>query len=210
MPAIKVLVAEDHALMREGVRMVLDDDEDFEVVGEAARGNDVVPMVARTNPDVVLLDMQMPGMDGLAALEQLRERYPDVKVVVFSAIDEADQIEGALRRGADSYVVKTINPADLPSAIRQVVESSVFHPVALLADAGETAAKRSGLSDKEIAVLRELAQGLSNKEIAAKLFVSEQTVKFHLRNIYRKLGIASRTEALRYAFEHNLVDAPAT
>jgi DNA-binding NarL/FixJ family response regulator len=205
---IKVLVAEDHALMRDGVRLVLSDADGIELVGEARTGNEVLPLVARFNPDVVLLDLRMPGMDGLSCLDQIRERYPTVKVVIFSALDSNEQIEAALRRGADGYVVKTINPVDLASAIRQAVEGSVFHPFSMGNGSAETAAKQAGLSEKELAVLRELAHGRSNKEIAGVLFVSEQTVKFHLRNIYRKLGIATRTEALRFAYQNNLVEAP--
>ncbi len=205
---IRVVMAEDHALMRDGVRLILDEAEGLELVGEARRGDDVLRVVAHTQPDVVLLDIRMPGMDGMAVLEQLRQHHPDVKVVIFSALDSHDQIEAALRRGAHGYIVKTVNPADLPSAIRQAVEGSVFHPFALLAGTADATAKRAGLSEKELAVLRQLAHGHSNKEIASALFVSEQTVKFHLRNIYRKLGIATRTEALRYAYEHRLIEAP--
>ncbi len=205
---IKVVIAEDHALMRDGVRMILEDADGLELVGEARRGDDVLPVVARTQPDLVLLDLRMPGMDGLAVLDQVHERFPAVKVVIFSALDSREQIEAALRRGADGYIVKTVNPADLPSAIRQAVEGAVFHPFAFASGSADDAAREAGLSEKEVAVLRELAHGRSNKEIASALFVSEQTVKFHLRNIYRKLGIATRTEALRYAYQHNLVEAP--
>ena len=204
---IRVLIAEDHALMRDGVRLILDDADGIEVVGEAHRGDDVLPIVGRVLPDLLLLDLRMPGADGLTVLSEVRERFPDVKVVIFSAVDSRDQIEAALRRGADGYIVKTINPLDLPSAIRQAVEGSVFHPFTLLTTSPDSAGRKAGLSEKELAVLRELANGRSNKEIAAALFVSEQTVKFHLRNIYRKLGIATRTEALRYAYENNLLEA---
>jgi DNA-binding NarL/FixJ family response regulator len=206
---IKLLVAEDHALMRDGLRLVLGDADGIQIVGEARDGTEVLPLVASMQPDVVLLDLRMPGMDGLTCLDQIRERYPTVKVVVFSALDSNEQIEAALRRGADGYVVKTINPVDLASAVRQAVEGSVFHPFALgNGSSGESAAREAGLSEKEVGVLRELAHGRSNKEIARALFVSEQTVKFHLRNIYRKLGIATRTEALRFAYQNNLVEAP--
>ena len=203
---IKVVIAEDHALMRDGVRLILDEADGLEIVGEAHAGTEVLPAVRRTQPDVVLLDLRMPGMDGLAVIDQLREHAPDVSIVVFSALDSREHIEAALRRGADGYILKSINPADLPSAIRQAIDRAVYHPFAL-AVRGSEAARESGLSEKELAVLRELAQGHSNKEIALALFVSEQTVKFHLRNIYKKLGIATRTEALRYAYEHELVEA---
>ena len=209
MKTIKVLIADDHALMRDGVRLVLNDADGISVVGEARTGTDVVPMVTRTNPDVVLLDMRMPGMDGLACLDALQKHHPNVKVIVFSAIDARDQIEAALVRGAAGYVVKTVNPADLASAIRQAIEGAVYHPFGVGEPSPESAAKQSGLSEKEIEVLRQLARGRSNKEIAGALYISEQTVKFHLRNIYRKLGITSRTEALRYAYEKRLAEAPS-
>jgi DNA-binding NarL/FixJ family response regulator len=205
---IRLLVAEDHALMRDGLRLVLEGAEGIQLVGEARDGNEVLPLVASLDPNVVLLDLRMPGMDGLACLDQIRERHPNVKVVVFSALDSNEQIEAALRRGAAGYVVKTINPVDLASAIRQAVEGSVFHPFSLFDASGEAAAREAGLSEKELAVLRELAHGRSNKEIARALYVSEQTVKFHLRNVYRKLGVANRVEAARYAHEAGLlVDA---
>jgi DNA-binding NarL/FixJ family response regulator len=207
MGTISVVIAEDHALMRDGVRLILEDTEGIDVVGEARTGSDVLAVVKRARPDVVLLDLRLPGVDGLAVLDLLREHTPDVKVVIFSALDSHEQIEAALRRGAHGYIVKSINPADLASAIRQAVEKSVFHPFAL-ATPGDNAAKQAGLSEKEFAVLSELARGLSNREIARALFVSEQTVKFHLRNIYRKLGITTRTEAIRIAYEHGLIEAP--
>jgi DNA-binding NarL/FixJ family response regulator len=206
MGTIGVLVAEDHALMRDAVGMILGEADGLEIVGEAKRGDDVLPLVGRLGPDVVLLDLGLPGVDGLTCLEQIRERHPEVKVVVFTADNDPKHIEAALRRGADSYVVKSINPEDLPSAIRQAVEGSVFHPYAL-DDGGASELRRTGLSEKEVAVLRELAHGRSNKEIAAALFVSEQTVKFHLRNVYKKLGVQSRTEALRHAYELDLVES---
>ena len=209
MNKIKVLIADDHALMRDGVRLVLDDADGISVVGEARTGTDVVPMVMRTNPDVVLLDLRMPGMDGFAVLDALKKQHPHVKVVVFSALEGRDDIESALVRGAAGYVVKTVNPADLASAIRQAIDGAVYHPFGVTGPSPEVVAKQSGLSEKEIGVLRELARGRSNKEIAGALFISEQTVKFHLRNIYRKLGITSRTEALRYAYENKLAEAPS-
>ncbi len=207
MNKIKLLIADDHALMRDGVRLVLNDADGISVVGEAKTGTDVVPLVTRTNPDVVLLDLRMPGMDGFAVLDALRKHHPHVKVVVFSALEGRDEIEAALARGAAGYVVKTVNPADLASAIRQAIEGAVYHAFGVAGPSPDAVAKQSGLSEKEIGVLRELARGRSNKEIAGALFISEQTVKFHLRNIYRKLGITSRTEALRYAYENKLAEA---
>ena len=147
--------------------------------------------------------MQLPGLDGLGCLEALAEHHPQVKVAMLSAVEDTQVIESAFRRGAHGYILKAVNPFDLPAAIRQIVDESVIHrPLARAT--GPTASRSSVLSEKEVAVLVELCHGHTNKQIAAQLWLSEQTVKFHLRNIYRKLGIKSRTEALRYAYEHDL------
>ena len=204
---IRVVLAEDHALMRDAVKVVLDGLEDIELVGEAANGHELLPLVARVEPDFVLLDVQLPGLDGLACLEALAAQHPRVRVAMLSAVDDHQVIESAFRRGARGYIRKTVNPFDLPAAIRQIVDETVIHRP--LSAPPATGAELPALSAKEAAVLSELSQGHSNKEIARRLWLSEQTVKFHLRNIYRKLGITSRTEALRYAFEHDLAPVPA-
>jgi DNA-binding NarL/FixJ family response regulator len=200
---IKVVLAEDHALMRDAIRMVFDEAEDLELVGEAASGHELLELVARVRPDFVLLDVQLPGLDGLACLEALAAEHPEVRVAMLSAVDDRQVIESSFRRGASGYIRKTVNPFDLPAAIRQIVDGTVIHRPLSTEQAG-AARQVPGLSEKEAAVLAELSQGLSNKEIASRLWLSEQTVKFHLRNIYRKLGITSRTEALRFAYEHDL------
>ena len=196
--------------MRDAVKMVLEGLEDIELVGEAANGHELLSLVARVEPDFVLLDVQLPGLDGLACLEALAARHPRVRVAMLSAVDDRQVIESAFRRGARGYIHKTVNPFDLPAAIRQIVDETVIHR-SLSSPSATSATQVPGLSAKEAAVLAELSQGHSNKEIARRLWLSEQTVKFHLRNIYRKLGITSRTEALRYAYEHDLapVAAPA-
>jgi DNA-binding NarL/FixJ family response regulator len=207
---LRVVLAEDHALMRDAVRLVFEETEDVVLVGEVGNGHELLPLLKRVEADVVLLDVQLPGLDGLACLEALAQRYPSVKVAMLSAVDDAQVIESAFRRGAAAYILKSVNPFDLPAAVRQLVEGSVIHRP--LSTEGATAAPRAaGLSDKEIAVLVQLCHGRTNKQIAAELWLSEQTVKFHLRNVYRKLGIRSRTEALRYAYDHDLVaiQAPA-
>jgi DNA-binding NarL/FixJ family response regulator len=210
MGTIKVVLAEDHALMRDAVRLVFEETEDLELAGEAATGHELLPLLKRVEADVVLLDVQLPGLDGLACLEALAQRYPSVKVAMLSAVDDAQVIESAFRRGAAAYILKSVNPFDLPAAVRQLVDGTVIHRP-LATDAAAAAPRAAGLSEKEIAVLVELCHGHTNKQIAAQLWLSEQTVKFHLRNVYRKLGIKSRTEALRYAYDHDLVaiQAPA-
>jgi DNA-binding NarL/FixJ family response regulator len=200
---IKVVLGEDHALMRDAIRMVFAEADDIELVGEAANGHELLSLVARAEPDFVLLDVQLPGLDGLACLEVLAAEHPDVRVAMLSAVDDRHVIESSFRRGARGYIRKTVNPFDLPAAIRQIVDDTVIHRP-LTTERHGTARQVPGLSEKEATVLAELAQGRSNKEIARRLWLSEQTVKFHLRNIYRKLGITSRTEALRYAYEHDL------
>ena len=210
MGTIRVVLAEDQALMRDAVRLVCDEAEDVELVGEVANGHELLPLLKRVEADVVLLDVQLPGLDGLACLEALAEHHPGVKVAMLSAVEDAQVIESAFRRGADAYIFKSVNPFDLPAAIRQLVDGSVIHR-SVASSSNAAAPKAAGLSEKEVTVLVELCHGHTNKQIAAKLWLSEQTVKFHLRNVYRKLGIKSRTEALRYAYDHDLValQAPA-
>lgn len=205
MGTIRVVLAEDHALMRDAVKLVFDDAEGIELVGEAVNGLELLPLLAKVEADFVLLDVQLPGLDGLACLEELAQHHPQLKVAMLSAVEDPQVIEAAFRRGASSYILKSVNPFDLPAAIRQIVDASVFHgprPTGAL-----PASDGSALSERELAVLVELSHGHTNKQIAAELWLSEQTVKFHLRNVYRKLGIKSRTEALRYAYEHDLAAA---
>ena len=205
---MKVLIADDHQLMLDGIRSALERCEDLQIVGEAHSGSEVLPVIGRTDPDVVLLDMRMPGMDGLTCLERIRERHPKIKVVVLSVFREPEHIEAALKRGASGYIVKSINPLDLPAALRQAFEGTVYHALGLPEDTEPARARGAGLTDRELGILKAVARGLSNQAIGKELWVTEQTVKFHLTNIYRKLGVANRTEAARYAFEHDLVETP--
>jgi DNA-binding NarL/FixJ family response regulator len=204
MGAIRVILAEDHALMRDAVKLVLDGVEDVQLVGEVANGDDLLPLLRYIEADFVLLDVQLPGVDGFGCLEALAKYHPRVKVAMLSAFDDPQVIESAFRRGASGYILKSINPYDLPAAIRQIVEGTVIHLSPAAQNGAAPSAGPGGLSEKEVAVLAELCHGQTNKQIAASLWLSEQTVKFHLRNVYRKLGINSRTEALRYAYEHDL------
>jgi DNA-binding NarL/FixJ family response regulator len=206
---LRVVVCDDEPLMRAALRLVLTPAEAFEIVGEATNGAEVLSLVERTAPDVVLLDLQMPRLDGFQCLDHLERRQPNVTTVVLSGADDEASIEAALRRGAARYVLKSINPLDLPAVIRQSVEGSVFQPGSLAAGGRSGAARKAGLSEKETEVLAELARGQSNQQIAQRLWLSEQTVKFHLRNIYRKLSVTNRTEAVRFAFDRRLVEAAA-
>jgi DNA-binding NarL/FixJ family response regulator len=211
MGTIRVILAEDHALMRDAVKLVFDEAEDVELVGEVDNGNDLLPLLARVACDFVLLDVQLPGLDGLGCLEALAKRYPRLKVAMLSAVEDPQVIESAFRRGACGYILKSVNPFDLPAAVRQIVDETVIHRSLATHKGTATPARPAGLSEKELGVLVELCHGHTNKQIATRLWLSEQTVKFHLRNIYRKLEIKNRTEALSYAYEHDLaaISAPA-
>ena len=207
MRRLKVLIVDDHRLMLQAIRASLSRHEDIEIVGEADSGEKVLPLVGQTGPDVVLLDVRMPGMDGLTVLERLREQYPSIAVVMLSGIDDPVLVRAALERGAAAFVLKHVDSRDLGSALRQSVGGSIFRPLDLL-NANQSAFEDAGLTKRELSILEELPAGGSNQEIAKRLFLAEQTVKFHLTNIYRKLGVATRTEALRYAYEHGLVERP--
>jgi DNA-binding NarL/FixJ family response regulator len=203
---LRVVVCDDHELMRSALRAVLTPDEGVEVVGEAADGSALLALLEGDEPDVVTLDLGLPGLDGLRCLELLRERHPRVTTVVVSGSDDPATIDAAFRRGAAAYALKSVNPLDLPATVRQAVEGSVFRPNRGSPD-GLDRSRATGLSAKEAVVLAELAKGNSNREIAQALWLSEQTVKFHLRNVYRKLGVANHTDALRLALERDLVTA---
>ena len=205
--AIKVLVADDHKLMVEGVRHALESAGDIEVVAEACDGTQVLPLIHQTSPDLVLLDLRMPGMSGLACLEAIRAKHPKVKVVVLSAFSDEEHIRSAIQRGATAYVVKSVSPLDLPSAIRQAFESTVFQGFRVMTSTAEDPATMHGLTEREVSILKALARGLSNNAISKEFWVTEQTVKFHLSNIYRKLGVPNRTAAARFAYERGLVES---
>ena len=208
MRSLKVLVADDHRLMLEAIQLVLEEADDIEVVGVATRGSQVLPLVGQTTPDVVLLDIAMPEMDGLTCLDHLQKRFPDVTVVILSGQDDPETIRSALARGAKSFVAKQIDPRDLPSALRLAAQGAVFQATVEEQVTPEVEELRARLTPSEQRVLEALARGLSNKAIAEELWLTQQTVKFHLTNIYRRLGVSNRTEAVRHAYQHRLVKHP--
>jgi DNA-binding NarL/FixJ family response regulator len=208
MRQLKVLVVDDHRLMLDAIRVSLEREGDISVVGEADSGEKLLPLVGQTGPDVVLLDVRMPGMDGLTVLDQLRERYPSVAVVMLSGIDDPTLVRAALERGAAAFVLKHVDPRDLAAAVRQVVSGSIFRPLDLVGSVKQSASEEVGLTNRELSILEVLESGASNQEIAKRLFLAEQTVKFHLTNIYRKLSVSTRTEAVHCAYEKGLVERP--
>jgi len=206
---MRVLIADDHPLILAGIKRALEEDNHFEVVAEARVGSQVLPLVSQTNPDLALLDLRMPEMDGLTCLDRIRAQHPKVKVVILSVSTDPEVVQTVLNHGAAAYIVKSVNPIDLASALRQALDGTVFSAIGLPEKrAQDDAVKAAGLTERETAILKALASGLSNKAIAKELWVAEQTVKFHLTNIYRKLEVANRTEAARYAYEHGLIDNP--
>ncbi|MGE5434222.1 MAG: response regulator [Candidatus Doudnabacteria bacterium] len=206
---MRVLIADDHPLILAGIKRALEEDDQFEVVAEARVGSQVLPLVSQTHPDLALLDLRMPEMDGLACLDRIRKEHPKVKVVILSVSTDPEVVQTVLNHGAAAYVVKSVNPIDLSSALRQALEGTVFSAVGLPEKtAQQDAVKAAGLTDRETTILKALARGLSNEAIGKELWVAQQTVKFHLTNIYRKLDVKNRTEAARYAYEHGLIDSP--
>jgi DNA-binding NarL/FixJ family response regulator len=214
----RVVIVEDHPLMQSALEATLERANGFSVVGTATSGLQTEPLVSRTLPDLVLLDLQLPGLDGLSCLALLRERHPETTVVVLSGIEDDEVVERALSGGAAAVVRKSIAPADLPVLLRQVLMGSVHFATPRIARAVVTQATRqsqldrartevcgeTGLTARELEVLEAVARGLPNRAVAEQLFLSDQTVKRHLRKVYRKLGVANRTEAAMTAYRLGL------
>jgi DNA-binding NarL/FixJ family response regulator len=202
-PVLKVLVADDHPLILQGLRRTLEACEDIDVVGEARTGDEVVPLVQRRRPDVVLLDMRMPGLPSADCIRQIKESQPQIKTIVLSASEDRPTIDSAIHAGASAYVLKSVSALDIPSLVRQVAAGyTLFHTP----QDEEAQADGEGpeLTAREATILAAVADGKTTKAISAELWVTEHTVKFHLTNIYRKLGVSNRSGAVRYAFEHGL------
>jgi NarL family two-component system response regulator LiaR len=210
---ITVLLVDDHAMVRQGVRAFLATQPDLSVVGEAASGVEAVTQAAQLIPDVVLMDLVMPGMDGVEATRQLKRASPRTQVVVLTSYHEDEHIFPALKAGALSYILKDVSPHELAEAIRKAaMGEAVLHPrVAARVIKELQGAPRDAvnvyneLSDRELEVLKLIAEGLSNATIAERLVLSEKTVKGHVSNILSKLQVADRTQAAVYAWREGVV-----
>jgi DNA-binding NarL/FixJ family response regulator len=208
---ITVLIADDHPLILAGLRRTIEHDENLALVGEARTAAELLELVARRRPDAVLMDLRMPGMSGVEAIHRLRRGWPELKIIVLSACDEATMIDAVLAAGASAYVLKSAQPADLAAVIRQVVGGQVVHPhppgpgdPREAASVSVAARPRSGLTGRERSILQAVATGMTTAAISRELWISEHTIKFHLTNIYRKLEVGGRAGAIRYALEHGL------
>jgi len=208
---IRILIADDHPIVRDGLIAILGTQPDLQVVGAASTGADVIRQVASLRPDVVLLDLEMPDMDGVEALRRLRADQPGVRAIIFTAFDTDELIVEAVRAGAKGYLLKGTPRDEIFQAIRTVsAGGSLVQPVVvskLMQHISKTEQRSTAapLTEREMDVLKRLAQGESNKEIAAVLSISERTVKFHVSSILGKLGASNRTEAVTLAAQHGLV-----
>lgn len=210
MAKLKILLADDHRLVLQAIAVCLEADAEIDVVGTAESGEGLLRLLARTDADMVVLDLCMPGMDGLVCLDRIRSEYPAVKVVVLTGMNDPRFAHRALRRGASAFVYKQVDPRDLAGVLRQTAEQTVISQLAEVQDVDrDVAAARRMLTPSELTVLEALARGLGNKQIATELNLAPQTVKFHLTNVYRKLGVSNRTEAIRFAHDHGLIDSAA-
>jgi DNA-binding NarL/FixJ family response regulator len=207
---IRVVIVEDHTLLREGTRQILEQWRDIEIVGEAGRGDEAVALIDRLEPDVVLLDMRLPGMNGIEVTRAVTSKHRAIRLLLLSAYDDEEYVAEALNAGAAGYLLKTTPGAKLVEAVRAVhsgatvLQDELSHKLAMRAAHPESFGPR--LSERELSVLRLTARGMSSKEIAGNLRISQRTVEGHLNNIYSKLGVNSRTEAVVQAAARGLIN----
>ena len=212
---IRILVADDHPVVRDGLVAVLNTQPDFNVVGEASNGAEAVHNVAKLRPDVVLLDLEMPEMDGVEALGRMRENNPDVRVIVFTTFDTDEYIFDAIEAGAKGYLLKDTSREELFKAVRTVnrgesliepgVVSRVLDRLTELSHRAAQGPDHLALSERELEVLQLMAQGSANKQIAGDLSITESTVKTHVANIFQKLEVSHRTEAVTKAISQGII-----
>lgn len=207
---IRVLLVDDHAVVRSGLAGFLLAFDDLKLVGEAASGEEAVSLCRQAQPDVVLMDLMMPGMDGAEATRAIRERCPDIKVIVLTSFQEEELVQRALQAGAISYLLKNVSVDELAAAIRAAVAGRpTLAPEAtqaLIRATTKPPDQEIDLTSREREVLALMVQGLSNPDIAGRLVLSRSTVKFHVSSILLKLGVSSRTEAVAFALQHHVVD----
>lgn len=211
MKKIRILIGDDHQHARKAIRMILEDDLNFEIVGEATTGQEVVELAKTLQPDLVLMDINMPVLNGLEATKLLKELFPQIKIVMVTVSDEISDLFEAIKRGAQGYLIKNLDPSMWLEYLHAVAldESpmpvSVAHRILEEFAHAEKEKQPHNLTPREVEVLKGVANGWSNKEISEKLFISEHTVKNHLKNIMRKLHLNNRVQLTKYAFENRLM-----
>jgi NarL family two-component system response regulator LiaR len=215
MGKIKILIADDHAVVREGTRQILEQESDLDVVAEAADGEEAIRLASKSKPDVVIIDIAMPKVDGIEATKNIKELHPDIAVLVLTAYDDDQFVFGLLEAGAAGYLLKSVRGRELIDAVRRIYAGeSVLHPAIarkvlnrFVPAPGKLADQKSleVLSDREMEVLKLAAKGLSNQDIADDLCLSLRTVQAHLGHIFNKLQVSSRTEAVVRALKEGWV-----
>jgi len=211
---IKILIADDHLIIRQGLRLILETENDLELVGEASDGNEAISLCKKLNPDVVLMDLRMPNLDGLTAIEKLRAEQPNIAVVILTTFNEDELMVRGLQAGAHGYLLKDTDRNTLFNTIRAaargetLLKPEIMARVLSRANIPVTESKSSesvNLTDRELEVLKAVAHGGRSKEIAVQLGISERTVKAHLASIYNKLGVDSRAAAIAVAAQKGLL-----
>ena len=213
MKKIKVVIVDDHALIREGIKKLLELEESFEIQALAGDGYEALEVIKAQKPDVVLLDINMPNMNGIDCLKQIKSDFPETKVIMLTIHEDAEYLIETINIGAEGYVLKDADVSSLIKAIQKVVQGEVYiHPTLSGILVREYKSKNKNLDDvmgnnltkREYEVIRLISRGYNNKEIAVELFISEKTVKNHVSNIFKKIKVTDRTQAALYAIKHNI------
>ena len=207
---ITVLLVDDHMVVRSGLSTVLSVYDDLKLVGEAGDGEEAIRLCERLQPDVILMDLLMPKMDGVTAIKAIKVRWPQIQIIALTSFKEKEYAEAALKAGANGYLLKDVSAEELVQAIRRATagQPSLSPEAArvLIKDINEPSSTQQDMTGREKEILALMVEGLSNNEIAERLFVSQSTVKFHVSNILSKMGVTGRTEAVALAVKHHLVN----